>query len=363
LGGLGRDRVESVRCGRGVLQFAGFDREAVATTMNRFDYVGSQDPPLLELADVLFLPELRCLYTSDGRLIEQSKVTYIEPGAPAWFNDSKISKIERQSMPPEVEPPPHAARVRDPVLFLGEAHDHYGHFITDTLSRMWALDRFAPDMKVLFAPDPKGRLEPAFVRLVLERLGLGASRILRPQGPVRFDRLWAPVPALQLSRIYQGFDAPHVRAAATARGEAPDRPVYLTRTGLSPVLRKPGGEQDLELRLEAEGFLIVRPETLDLDQQIAIFNSPHPVVGAYGSAMHTVLFRTHGEQRLATLFPEKIPPRFVMVDAIKGARALYANCLRGEAVAGPDGEPGERRWAIDSELAMAQLDAGGFFSR
>jgi hypothetical protein len=357
--------IRNVRCGLGSFQFLGFDKHAIPTTLGRFDYVGQGRPPLLELEQVLFLPQLRCLYDLAGLRIEPSKVTYIEPGAPAWFNDGKISKVEQESMPAEITPPPGAQRIKEPVLFLGEAHDHYGHFLTDSLSRMWALDQFDPGCRILFAPDPKHRLDPVYVRPVLDVMGLDASRILRPQGPVVFDKVYCPIPALQLSRIYQMFDEPHVRATRVLMqgAQAPDRPVYLTRTGLSGGLRQPGAEAELELKLEREGFAVVRPEQLDLPSQMAIFNSDKPVVGAFGSAMHGVAFCLRPEgQRLAILFPPKIPPRFMMVDAAKGSRAAYLNCMDGEPVVAPDGGPGERQWIIDPDLAMAQLDAAGMLS-
>jgi capsular polysaccharide biosynthesis protein len=227
---------------------------------------------------------------------------------------------------------------------------------------MWALDEVGPDCRVLFAPDPGPRLGWPHVRQVLDALGLDDSRVLRPEGPTVFERLWCPVPTIQLSRIYRAADQPHVRAARVLMGSAepPDRPVYLTRTGLADAMRKPGSEEALEQRLERQGFAIVRPETLDLPAQMALFNGPHPVVGLYGSAMHSVLFRIRpGGQRLAILFPSKVPPRFMMVDAAKGSQAAYLNCLHGEPAIGPDGEPLERQWTIDCDLAMAQLDEAG----
>ena len=63
--------------------------------MGRFDCRLDRPPALLELENVLFLPELRCLYARDGVRIEQTKVTYVEPDAPAWFNDQKTLPIEQ----------------------------------------------------------------------------------------------------------------------------------------------------------------------------------------------------------------------------------------------------------------------------
>ena len=348
---------ETAELGRGRFRFLGFAEPPAATLLDRFDYRPSGAPPLHALEAILFLPGRRCLYDAQGRRVDVSRPTYIEPGAPAWFNPEKVAEVERVSMPELIEVPDRLDKIADPVLFVGEVHDHWGHFITDTLARLWALADVDPATKVLFAPDAGARLAVPLVRALLAAAGVGEDRILRPQGPTLFERLLCPAPALQLSRIYQGFDDVHRRIAAALFAASPavppTRPVYLTRTRLAQDLRRLKGEQALEQRLERAGYLVVSPEQLGLAEQMALFNGAAPVVGAFGSAMHTVLFRKAEEsQRSATLFPEKIPPRFMMVDAIKGSEAAYVKCLRSEA---PDGS----RWRLDPEAAMERLDAAG----
>ena len=357
-------RIELAEAGRAEIRFCGFRSRRVAGLLDWFDYRAQADPPLLELNEVLFVPRMRCLYDAAGRRIEPSKVIYVEPYAPASAN-AKMAQVEQDTMPAQVEVPAKLERVRGPVLFLGEAHDHYGHLLTDTLGRMWALDRVDPGLKVLFAPDPKLRLDPPHVRLMLQRLGLNEDRILRPQRPTVFERLVCPIAGLQLSRVYQAFERPHLSIGRSLAGaQPPDRPVYLSRRGLGSAHRRPRGEEELEARLEREGFAVVRPEQLGLAEQIALFDGDQPVVGAYGSAMHSVLFRTRPEgARLAILFPERfaLPPRFAMIDAVKGSRAAYINCLRPD---GPDqGPTSAEDWRIDVEAAMAHLHGAGFFTQ
>lgn len=341
----------------------GFSDRPEQTLLGRFDYIAQGLPPLLELEEVLFLPTHRSLYDLEGRRIDASKVTYVEADAPAWFNEEKIGEIERDTMPEAIKPPSNPARIREPVLFLGEVHDHYGHFITDTMSRMWALEQLPSGLKVLFTPDPGVRLDTPLVRQLMGAVGVTDSRLLRPQEPTVFEKLYCPVPALQLSRIYQSFDAVHRKAAAVLlqnSGEnRPSGPIYLTRRRLQQGLRRPVGEDKLEGLLERQGFRVVSPEQMDLAQQMAIFNSPYPVIGPFGSAMHSVLFKTsHEDQPLATLFPGKIPPRFMMCDVVKGAHSAYIKCMRIEEEAA-----GERGWRLDPAAAMARLDAAGLLAR
>ena len=205
---------ETAELGRGRFRFLGFAEPPAATLLDRFDYRPSGAPPLHALEAILFLPGRRCLYDAQGRRVDVSRPTYIEPGAPAWFNPEKVAEVERVSMPELIEVPDRLDKIADPVLFVGEVHDHWGHFITDTLARLWALADVDPATKVLFAPDAGARLAVPLVRALLAAAGVGEDRILRPQGPTLFERLLCPAPALQLSRIYQGFDDVHRRIAA-----------------------------------------------------------------------------------------------------------------------------------------------------
>lgn len=347
---------ETCSLGGGRFEFLGFAEPAAPTLFSRFDYRPAGLPPMETLQEALYLPGQRCLHDADGARLDVSRPTYIEPDAPAWFNATKVAQVERLSMPLQIVPPLRAERISEPVLFLGQVHDHWGHFITDTLARLWALDEAPPGAKLLFAPDPAERMTP-LVSALLEAAGVTPDRILRPHGPALFAQLYCPVQSLQLSRIYQCFEDVHRRIAGRLLGSSgpapPDRPVYLTRSRLGDGLRRLIGEDELEQRLQREGYDIVSPERLGLAEQMAIFNGEHPVVGAFGSAMHTVLFRkADAGQRLATLFPEKIPPRFMMVDAVKRSEASYINCIHIEA---PDGS----RWRLDPEAAMQRLDAAG----
>ena len=353
----GRD-TDVTRVGDASFRFLGFKGRPEEALFSRFDYVAEGLPPLLELEEVSFAPDQRCLYDSDGQRIDETKVTFTEPGAPAYFNEEKFRPIETATMPERFVPPAGARRFKEPVLLLGEVHDHWGHFITDSMSRMWALDQLPRSLKVLFAPDPKLRIDAPLVRELLAALDL-EDRLIRPDGPTIFEKVFCPIPAMQLSRTYQAFDAPHRHVAMTMlKGAAapPQAPVYLTRSRLEGGLRQMAGEEELEARLEGLGFLIVSPERLSLRDQMAIFNGRHAVIGAFGSAMHTVLFRRERlDQPVATLFPGKIPPRFMMVDAVKAAEAAYIRCIRFEG----EPEAGGGGWRLDPRLAMKYLDAVG----
>lgn len=345
-------RVQEIALGRASFDFHGFAGDQGELLRQRFDYRPGA-PAVLELTDALLLPNARCLYDPEGRRLEPTKVTYVEPGAPAPLIDEKILKIEQASMPEAVEVPAGLTHIDEPVIFLGELHDHYGHFLTDTLARVWDLTEADRGLKVIFAPQSQQRLEHPLVRELLQLFGIEPERILVPQTPARLSRVICPLAALQQSRIYDVFAEPFrqvAKRALAAGAEPPGRPVYLTRSGLGEALRRLVNEEALEARLEREGYAIVHPERLSIPEQIALFNGEHPVVTPFGSAMHTVLFRIRDDgQRLGALFPEKVPPRFAMVDALKGSRASYVMCMSLQS------NLDQPVWSIDVDAAMDGL--------
>ena len=356
------------RLGPARVRFAGFTLKRVARILRKFDLEVRDEPPVVTLRDAVFVKRRRCLYRLDGSRIDETMWTWIDPDLHAWpSQEAKAEAMNAKHMSPTADIPKTLARVEQPVLYLGELKRHYGHFLTDGMARLWAMDRLDPQAPAFFHLDPQQAMGVSYVGQVMESLGIPAERMIWPQQATVFSEVICPMPAIQLSlRAYKAFDRPHRWAtrALAPYGVAPRRPVYLSRRELGPGHRALLGEDELERRLEREGYLIVHPDRLTLADQVAIFNGDEPVVAPMGSALHTVMFRLKPRgQKLGALTPEDVPGRFLLVDMVKANRTTYANCLTeltvGEA---PQALPlKERAWAIDPDRAMAMLDDAGFF--
>ncbi|MGZ8407538.1 MAG: glycosyltransferase family 61 protein, partial [Caulobacteraceae bacterium] len=297
--------------------------------------------------------------------------TYAEPDVPQWVSlQSKMGAKEASYMPERVEPPASPERVRETGVFMGDAKQHYGHFITDGMSRMWALPDMARPVRGLVHMPPAYALSFPHVRAVWEVMGFPPSTLEEPSRPTLFERVICPVPAIQISRrIYREFDRPHRLAARAILGgddRGPKQGVYLSRGRLGAGHRQLEGESELEARLEKEGYRIVHPETLTFPEQMRLFNGDAPVVGATGSALHTVLFRIRRRgQTMAVLTPEDVGGRFPMIDMLKGSCTTYVNSL-SEVTEAEDVSrvsTAERRFRIDPDRTMALLDGARFFRR
>lgn len=358
--------------GKGVTSFHGFTSERASHLLSDVQLIEGRDPEILTFQDLVLMPRFGGLYDLEGRRVEETKATFVETDANRTqsFLD-KLGLYEQGRTPPQIEIPPNLPVWEEPVVLMGKLHTHYGHFLTDSQARLWSLMRKRREwagLKLLFTPVHPHELDCGFVRLFHDNLGLRPGRVWKSRTPTLLRRVICPLPAIQLSRrIYETFDAPH-RMVARKLFEpqnAPDRPVYLSRRGLDEGHRAIANEDRLEAVLEGEGYLIVRPETLSLQSQVAIFNQDQPVVGVIGSALHNALLRLgRRPQRMAIITDGAKSPRFHLVDAIKPLATSYLNAMDlSDATPATDTKLQERTYILRAEQALDYLSDAGFLPR
>lgn len=369
---FGGERRRTFRLGRGASTLAGFPPRVPRHLVKAVEVRPAPSAPALtELADGLCLPKARALYRLDGTRIDASMPTWLARDVRrSETQDDKLAAMEAQRSPLAVDPPDDPVEVREPVLFLGSVFVHYGHFLTDSLARAWALALTDPAMKVVFAPAVSLDRCPPFVAEILAALGVGPERVIQSDRPLLLRRAICPEPLIQWDRrIYGGFDAPH-RAAAEVFDPGGDRGgggrFYLSRSRLGIGYRAVLGEDAVEQRLEREGFAVVHPQTLTLPEQIALFETADTIVAAEGSAMHTLLFRrSERPLRQAFLTWSRFNGRFLLQDGLKPVDSWYLRCL-DEADGRTETAPlrsREQIFRLDAERAMDLLSQGGFLKR
>lgn len=176
---------------------------------------------------------------------------------------------------------------------------HFGHLMTEQLSRMWAWSiakEQHPDLKVLL-PLPGGHNELApFEREVLTAAGAGPDDFVSPKGVLRVEKLLSATPML-VNPSYVHPDLPDVwrRAGANlvaegrSRGEQ-DRPTKVFVSRRSNYKRACHNLAEVEEFFTRHGFTIVYPEDYDVAEQATIFDSAELIAGFAGSALFSLIF-------------------------------------------------------------------------
>ncbi|WP_053078463.1 glycosyltransferase family 61 protein [Methylobacterium tarhaniae] len=218
-------------------------------------------------------------------------------------------------------------------LYVGAIHPHYGHFVINTLARFWPLldidDRGLRPTLLCHGPGLGADWSATpFIPEILGRLGLSVMDLASFGRPVRIRSLLVPQAALQQDdyafpvfadlcrEIGRGYYAPE-------EVDADPQPVYLSKTRLTRGVRRFSNEEAVTAVLEREGVRIVHPELLSFPEQVRLFARHRVILGANGSAFHTLLFAPPGRQVIALADRLKLSATYRLIDLITGTQAHY----------------------------------------
>lgn len=306
--------------------FFGFDHDEFEKRLRKIvpEVVDTQ-PAIYHLKDAVAIRGIPGLYDTEGRRIEEAAVRTVSDDAPILRKQNL-----HKGFPGVIDLPDDFKEFREPVLFCGYLMKHYGHFVIESTSRLWARDLF-PDLPIVFTNPGKWREPPPYGTDILDALGL-STRILPVEEPTIFRNVICPSTAFEFRwKAFSVADEPHVAVSqaldGTSRRRWP-RPVYLTRSGLADDLRKSEAEPELEAELQRGGFDVIRPEELSLADQIAMFELAPLIVGTVGSALHTALFSRSSERRLAILNWGRGFENCLLVDAVKQHTSYYLKSMQ-----------------------------------
>ncbi|QDP98101.1 glycosyltransferase family 61 protein [Microlunatus elymi] len=192
------------------------------------------------------------------------------------------------------------ARLHGRYFFLDiEWREHFGHFTTEQLPRLWAwpqLKAELPDLKVVLSLQ-RGHSKPGQWQLdVLAAAGVAAEEVVPIFGPTQVEELIGATPMSSLPNyIHPEIEQLWRRvgdrlAAGGPAGSYPDK-IFVTRAP-DNRLRECHNREQVEHRFRRAGFEIVRPELHPMAEQVRMFRAATVVAGFGGSGMFNLLFRT-----------------------------------------------------------------------
>ena len=201
-------------------------------------------------------------------------------------------------------------------LFGGVLIGHFGHFLLESLSRLWALDEYGTQIESVVFVKSWGLHNvgstaevhlPPYVRDTLALLGI--PKIMVVHGvPVRFERLIVPSQLLGIHLI-EGHAAFHRFVKRLGAVGLPSsvlsngcRDVYISRrkicdAGWAGILC----ENVIEENLRGYGYQIIYPEGLTVEEQLGIYNQSERIVFATSSAIHLFALVAREDQRAFTI--------------------------------------------------------------
>lgn len=181
----------------------------------------------------------------------------------------------------------------DKVIFLGYFFRHWGHFLIDHLARAWFLlgeEVDLKDYKIVFLTKNGKGLYGNYQRF-FELLGIEKEKIITVDVPTKFLEVVIPKEA-KWGEDDDMCIAPFKYAAShcTLSRQFENGKFYLSREHFGDAKNKEFGESSIRKLFEENGYTVLYPETLSLDEQISIFNTADSIACVNGTIPLNAVF-------------------------------------------------------------------------
>jgi capsular polysaccharide biosynthesis protein len=220
----------------------------------------------------------------DGSCIEQSLLVRNYPKAP--------HPIQIVSAATPEEP---VESVDGPTIFAGYLFAHFGHFLLESLSRLW-LARERPDHRLVWCLMGDFTEYTPWQGKILDLLGV-RNEALFLRSPTRFERLLIPEQGYVIQDTFHRQHADFLGVVEPAPMRRGNR-CWISRSRLSPESGGLQDEEEVESRLARRGWQIFHPQDHSITEQLGFLSSSETIAGLPGSAFHSLILLKRLESRI-----------------------------------------------------------------
>lgn len=281
----------------------------------------ARTPKIVRHCNVLYMPngdEHSGLYDASGRIIEST------------IDGQRFSKPYKSDTKVRQRISANRSLASGDFLYIGTLNPHYGHFLINSMSRLWPLqaDRKYRKMKLLcHATASRSEWEKVnFATIVLGALGVEWDDIVFLSEPTLIHEVMVPDQALvEQTLVHQIYGEMGQTIGKPFWGDinSQNEPLYISKTRLKSGVGHIQNEALIEAEAVRQGFRIIYPETLTFAEQIKILSEHSVAAGTLGSGFHNSLFAPSG-RNLFCLAPVKdINTNYLLIDEVTGANASY----------------------------------------
>ena len=263
------------------------------------------------------------------------------------------------------------AELKGTWMFLGPLFGHFGHFLVESICRIWAFDGLRDKIDgVIYVPKFQNRPDHVanVYRPFLQALGVTAP-MLNLEDPTRVERLYVPAQGFGMFQMIEG--APEYRdfvrrfAGKTIEPKGAEK-IYISRSALPAIRGSVLGEKKLEAWLEAEGYETFHPQKHKHDVQIAAYRAARQIVGVDCSPLHLLALVGDKDQKTGIVARRDgdLDQYFArQIRAFQGAEATPMNFLVRNWIEADATRPSRTSWGeVDFTALHGALLAAGLIS-
>lgn len=180
-----------------------------------------------------------------------------------------------------------------PAVFGGVWYNFFGHFLTETLPALVAIQRVRElqDLPIVFVSIEQEPIDLTGTSdFWLKHLGIDPRRLVMITQPSVVSELHIPAVPFQTKYRYAAHVAAGLDQAFDLSTKDADRRLYISRSRLAQSKGRNTGEAALELLFAAHGFDIWHPQENTIQEQLKTIQTASVLAGLNGSALHWSLF-------------------------------------------------------------------------
>lgn len=215
-------------------------------------------------------------------------------------------------------------------LVDSENSGHFGHLMTEVISRLWGWDRAKaddPDLKALFRIRFTNERDPNLERTIFRAYGIDESDIAWVDEPVWLNSAWAATPQFHNQvphYVHPGIlETWHRIRDGLPSVDVPTSEKLFVSRSAELRARRCTNRPEVESWFRDAGFRVIYPEQYSMPEQAHIFAHARVIAGFGGSAMFNAIFADRLEH-LIVLNQEAYTARNEhLIAMVLGAKLTY----------------------------------------
>jgi capsular polysaccharide biosynthesis protein len=213
---------------------------------------------------------------------------------------------------------PHTSRPGTFYHLDCENSGHYGHLVTEVMSRLWGWEqakRDTPGLQAVFRIRYPNERDPLLERRLFTAFGIGEADITWTAEPTWLESVYAATPMWHnamphyvhpdIQDIWQRVSRGLTRSVE--RDQQPSDRLFVSRRAAA-TNRSCRNAREVEAVFAEYGFTVIYPEELDLAQQAYLFRDARVVAGFGGSGLFNI-FNSKALEHLVVLNHESYTAR------------------------------------------------------
>lgn len=271
-----------------------------------------------------------------------------------WYNEEDLEMIYEAN----------------PVLYIGTLSPGWGHFITDSLKKLWFLltpeyQIVKDNVKLVCNIIPGFKFKKNHIELLLS-IGINASDIHIIQRPTKFKEIYLPDSCFKRKMVVDGFKGRYYTKEYlniiqfitnnVRKSEVMYDKVYYSRTKLND--HRDVGENEIEKLFKKIGYKVIYPEKLSLKMQLLILKNCKIFASTEGSISHNAIFLNTNTQAIILRKYAGVNEYQLAINSAKELNVIYIDA--NLTVPKTDGFGGPFYIYINDELRRFAKDFANF---